>query len=91
MPEMDAISLRPLLKGKTNVHREYVVSGLNEWRMAFDGRFKLVTRPGKPPVLFDVQADPWEDVNVAERHPEIVARYGGSYVAHTTHVAGSEP
>ena len=42
--------------------------------MVFDGRFKLVVRKGEPPILYDVKVDPLEDVNVAEQHPEVVAR-----------------
>jgi len=40
--DMDSLSLRPLLEGKKDMHREYVLSGLNGWREVFDGRFKLI-------------------------------------------------
>jgi choline-sulfatase len=73
MPGMDAISLRPLLKGRRDEHREVLVSGLNEWRVAYDGRFKLVVYPDRPPMLYDTVADPHEDTDVAAFHPEIVA------------------
>ena len=40
--DMDSRSLRPLLEGETGSHREFVLSGLDPWRMVFDGRYKLI-------------------------------------------------
>ncbi len=40
--DMDSRSMRPLLEGQTGSHREVLLSGLNPWRMAFDGQYKLV-------------------------------------------------
>ncbi|MCC6490600.1 MAG: sulfatase-like hydrolase/transferase [Candidatus Hydrogenedentes bacterium] len=40
--DMDSITMRPLLEGQTSVGRTHVLSGLNTWRLAFDGRFKLI-------------------------------------------------
>lgn len=74
MPGMDARSLRSLLSGRAEVHRPYVIAGLNDWRMVFDGQHKLVTRPGEPPILFDLENDPLEDVNCAAEHPAIAAQ-----------------
>jgi hypothetical protein len=45
-----------------------------QWLMIFDGRYKLVLRPGKGPILFDMEADPLEDTTVAEQYPQVVAR-----------------
>jgi arylsulfatase A-like enzyme len=73
MPEMDARSLRPLLEGKTKTHREVLLSGLNQWRLAYDGRYKLVVTRDRPPMLYDTLADPHEDTDVAATHPEVVA------------------
>ena len=39
---MDSRSLLPLLRGETDAHREIVRSGLEPWRLAFDGRYKLI-------------------------------------------------
>jgi arylsulfatase A-like enzyme len=78
LPESDALSLRPLLEGRTGVHREVVVGGLinprrgMDRRMACDGRFKLVLESDQPPILFDLESDPCEDVNVAADHPGVV-------------------
>jgi arylsulfatase A-like enzyme len=40
--DMDSLSLRALLEGKKDSHREYVLSGLDGWRLVFDGRYKLI-------------------------------------------------
>ena len=40
--DMDSLSLRPVLEGKTSTHRQEVLSGLGPWRMVFDGRYKLI-------------------------------------------------
>ena len=40
--DMDSLSLRPVLEGKTTTHRQAVTSGLGPWRMVFDGRYKLI-------------------------------------------------
>lgn len=89
IPEgMTALSFRPLLEGRTNEHREYVTSGLSNWRMVRDKRYKLIegfepslmTSHGSVPkgaelpiVLFDLQEDPNESNNIASQQPEIVA------------------
>lgn len=39
---VDSRSLRPFLSGEVDSHREYVRSGLEPWRMVFDGRYKLI-------------------------------------------------
>ena len=78
MPEMDALSLRNLLEGKAATHREYVLSGLDDWRLVFDGRYKLVIREGDDPILYDLKDDPLEDRNIAAELPEIVERLDSS-------------
>jgi arylsulfatase A-like enzyme len=76
VPEtMTAPSMRPVLEGKSEQHREVAVGGLHDWRLATDGRYALVrTEPDAEPMLFDRAADPWEETDVAAEHPEIVAR-----------------
>lgn len=69
--EMDGLSLRPLLEGETDSHREYVLSGLDDWRSVFDGRFKYIADyDGHDRLLFDLDEDPWEDVDLAAKDPE---------------------
>lgn len=72
LPDTDSRSLRPLLEGETTKHREVVLSGLNDWRMVFDGQHKLVLSSDRPPVLFNCVDDPMEDTNVAEEYPDRV-------------------
>ena len=72
--DMDSRSLRPVLEGRTDRVRECALSGLGDWRMAMDGRHKLVRREGGEPWLFDMRKDPRETHNLAAHEPEIVAR-----------------
>ena len=55
-----------LLKGKRRDSYNVAVSKNNVWIMATDGLFKLIltAREGASPVLFDLQKDPDETVNV---------------------------
>ncbi|MEF2074814.1 sulfatase-like hydrolase/transferase [Consotaella aegiceratis] len=84
---MTASSLRALLEGSADKHRDHVVSGLFNWRMVTDGRYKLVqgfnperqkangsVPPGAPlpTLLFDLQRDPDEVEDFAEREPKVV-------------------
>jgi len=38
----DSRSMRPYLAGGTDDHRDVVTSGIYHWRLAFDGRYKLI-------------------------------------------------
>ena len=68
---MDSRSLRPVLEGKTEKHREYVLSGLKTWRMAWDGRYKYITGFGKEgDTVFDLAEDPLEDRNLGRSAAE---------------------
>jgi len=70
--EMDGISLAPLLAGQ-KVEREdplfYSYVGNNG---LWDGRYKLVSSRGGPWMLFDMEKDPVENVDIAASHPEVV-------------------
>ena len=78
--EMDSRSFRPVLEGKTNKHRDYLLSGLGPWRMVNDGRYKLVRgfsmekSGGETELLFDMKNDPLENNNIAKNKPAEVAR-----------------
>jgi arylsulfatase A-like enzyme len=76
LPGMDAISLRPVLEGRRETHRQTVVCGLEDWRLAYDGQYKLVRQQGQPDRLFDLATDPWEEADVCQDHPETAARLG---------------
>ncbi|MGH2557997.1 MAG: sulfatase family protein [Thermomicrobiales bacterium] len=73
---MDSRSLRAVLEGRHAHHRDAVVSGLGDWRMVYDGRFKLVRGAGIKPMLFDLLKDPHEDDDVAAGLPAEAARLG---------------
>ncbi|MCU0522590.1 MAG: sulfatase-like hydrolase/transferase [Anaerolineae bacterium] len=77
-PEMDSRSLWPVLSGASGSHRDTVISGLvtpkRSWHLVYDGRYKLVRIGDAPPLLFDLDGDPWEDVNVAPQRPEVTVR-----------------
>lgn len=77
-PEMDSRSLAPVLSGATTHHRDYVISGLvtprQGWRLAYDGRYKLVRETDGTERLFDLQEDPWEDADIATAAPDVAAR-----------------
>ena len=61
--DMDSRSLRNLLKGMSRTHRDIVLSGLGNWRMIYDGRYKYIEGFGDTPQLFDLDADPLENHN----------------------------
>lgn len=72
LPNSDAVSLRRVLEGVNEKHRDYVTSGLNEWNMIFDGRYKCVTELRESPMLFDTHEDPHELMDIADTHPRMV-------------------
>ena len=72
LPSMHARSLCKLLEGEIDTHRGHVVSALGDWKMIFDGRHKLVLRAGAPPLLYDLEEDPWERNDLARDRPDIV-------------------
>jgi arylsulfatase A-like enzyme len=70
---MDSISLRPLLTDKCIEHREVLVSELGDWKLVFDGRYKLVVRSGRSSLLFDLEADRFEDHDIGSKRMELIA------------------
>lgn len=75
--EMDSRSLRPLLEGRTRLHREHLLSGLGKWRMVWDGRYKLIRGFEAEPLLFDLEQDPLENMNIMAKAPEAAKRLAG--------------
>ena len=69
--DMDSRSIRPVLEGKTETHRDYVLSGLRGWRLAWDGRYKYITGFDQAGggLAFDLNEDPLEDRNLAAAAP----------------------
>ena len=74
LPQMEARSLRPVLTGKTQKHREVLHSALEEWRLVWDGRHKLVEGYNRETMLFDLQNDPLENRNLVTSAKNIAAR-----------------
>lgn len=79
----DSKSMRRLLAGELETGRSFVRSAFSDWRMVFDGRYKLVEghdgsglsgRSAALPWLVDLKHDPLERVDLAASCPEIVAR-----------------
>ncbi len=74
LPEMDGISLRPVLEGRAAAVRDRVLSGMDPWRLVLHGRYKYVRGWQEGPLLFDLEDDPEENRNLASDRPELVAR-----------------
>jgi len=70
LPDADAKSLRPVLAGEADAHRDHAVSALGKWRLVCDGRYKLVRTEGEPDRLFDLHEDPAERHDVLTQQPE---------------------
>lgn len=87
---IDAVSLRPLLEGRGAPPREVVFSGLNDWKLAFDGRFKFVAQPAGE-ALHDLQSDPEETRDVAQEQPEATERLRAALEGHRAALAAAPP
>jgi len=73
--EMQGFSLRPLLEGRAQAHREYLLSGLYDWRLVRNGRYKLITQfEGAAARLYDLEEDPWEERDLAPADPGLVGK-----------------
>jgi len=70
LPDADACSLTPVLRGEATTHRDHVRSALGGWRLVFDGRYKLVRAEGESDRLFDLHEDPAERHDIASLQPE---------------------
>ncbi len=84
----DSRSLAPILTGRAGdaSHREVIVSGLESWRSACDGRHKLVEVDGTDDTvaaaLYDLERDPGETVDVSRRKPKVAARLAAYLAEH---------
>ena len=69
-----AKTLRGVLTGRTEKHRDVLHSALEEWRLVWDGRYKLVEGFGKESMLFDLEKDPLENENLLTSEKVIAER-----------------
>jgi len=74
--QIDGVNLLPAVAGRTALPKRTL-----HWRAfggAFfavrEGRWKLFLQEGKPPALYDLDADPGEAHDLAAREPKVVAR-----------------
>lgn len=88
--DMDSRSLWPVLSGKARHHREFVRSGLWNWRLVYDGKHKLIrgfdpkakghgggeSAEHTADLLFDLESDPLENTNLASSRGDVVERLG---------------
>jgi arylsulfatase A-like enzyme len=72
-PGMESRSVTPILRGETSTHRDVARSALQDWRMVWDGRHKLV-RHGDDTLFYDLQEDPTEAHDLTDQRPEEIAR-----------------
>ena len=79
--QMESRTLRPLLDSGKGEHRDHLRSALQtgnaasgRFRLVQDHRYKLVDGFEEKKLLFDTEADPFEDHNIAASKPEVVAR-----------------
>ena len=77
--DMDSLSLKPFLEGKADSPRDYVLSGLGKWRLVFDGRYKLIRGFTEEPLLFDLENDPFENINIVGKASSEFARLAEIY------------
>jgi arylsulfatase A-like enzyme len=71
--DMDSLSMKDLLSGKSEIHRDHVFSALVPWCMVYDGRFKLV-RDNDEDRLYDLIKDPHENEDILDHNPDHAKR-----------------
>lgn len=77
---VNSISLKRLLEGKTDKHREYTISALEKdgkhvkhgWKMISGSRYKLVLHEEQKPELYDLADDPWENNDISDQNSAVV-------------------
>lgn len=75
-PDMESASLLPALADDGTPGRPVVLSGLGDWRLAFDGKWKFIQRADGPDELYDLATDPNETCDLARDvlRADVVAR-----------------
>lgn len=73
----DSISLRAVLEGRDETLRRYQVAEWRDWGMICDTQYKLVVERSEDQPrerLYDLAADPWENLDIAAKHGGVVER-----------------
>jgi len=73
-PDIDARSFRDILEGASDTHRTETVSAIRNFRQIRTREHKLVENFNDVTELYDLRADPDEQVNIAEENPDTVTR-----------------
>lgn len=73
-PEMEAVSLVPLLKGQIKEVKPFQLSELINCQMIFDGRYKWIRNWNDQDELYDLIGDPCELHNLIHQQPEVIKR-----------------
>jgi arylsulfatase A-like enzyme len=93
--EIDVSEAHPELRARLLAARSRWTPGRARERCAHDGRFKLVERPrlegGYRRALYDLAADPGEELDVSERHPRVRRRLGAALDEWTAGVPSFAP
>ena len=71
--DCDARTLRPVLTGERNSHRDVQLCELGCWRAIIDGQYKLIEDDEADARLFDLKSDPAERGNLLPDRPGIAA------------------
>ena len=74
--KLDGISIIPLLEGK-ELKRPTPIGFASKGQVAFnDVQYKYYQKkPGAQIELYDILKDPYEKTNIADQHPEVVAKF----------------
>ena len=72
-PRIDARSFVPVLRGDSNAHRSEAVAAIENYRCIRTEQYKFVDNYNDVPELYDLELDPLELGNVADRYSEVVS------------------
>jgi len=72
LQNIDAISFLPLMQGQTTSHRSETLSEMRGFFCLRTDRYKLVQNINDCLELYDLEKDPDEQTNIAERNPDLM-------------------
>lgn len=81
---VDGRSILPVLLGESDGESREIVwrtgshaeLGRSSWAAARSGDWKWVRPPDSDGMLFDLASDPGEEIDVAEKYPDVASRLG---------------